>query len=144
MTHVVMSLISQQDCGFFPSAYLYPAAQKPALLQFYCGSLVAKSCLTLVTPWTVAHQTSPSVGFSQQEYWSGLPCPPPGDPPHPGIELWSPALQADSLPTELQGKPAVLTRLCQNHLTGAKIRFLHSHTGVRQRQRWRFLDFILN
>ena len=43
--------------------------------------------------------------FSRQEYWSGLPFPFPGDLPNPGIEPWSPALQADSLPTELGGKP---------------------------------------
>ena len=43
-------------------------------------------CPTLATPWTAAHQAPPSVGFSRQEYCSGLPCPPPGDLPHPGIE----------------------------------------------------------
>ena len=45
-----------------------------------------------VTQWTVAHQASPSMGFSRQEYWSRLPFPPPGDPPDPGIELGSPTL----------------------------------------------------
>ena len=45
------------------------------------------------------------MGFSRQEYWSGLPFPSPGDLPKPGNELSSPALQADSLPTELQGEP---------------------------------------
>ena len=45
------------------------------------------------------------MGFSRQGYWSGLPFPSPGDLPDPGIEPRSPALQADSLPTELQGKP---------------------------------------
>ena len=45
------------------------------------------------------------MGFSRQEYWSGLTCPPPGDLPDPGIEPESPALQADSLLTKLQGKP---------------------------------------
>ena len=64
------------------------------------GGLVAKSCLTLVTPWTVAHQAPLPMGFSRQEYWSGLPFPSPGDLPDPGIEPRSPALQADSLPTE--------------------------------------------
>ena len=49
-----------------------------------------------VTPWTVAHQAPPSMGFSRQEYWSGLPFPSPGDRPKPGIELSSPALQADA------------------------------------------------
>ena len=68
------------------------------------GGLVAKSCLTLVTPWTVARQASLSMGFSRQEYWSGLPFPSLGDLPNPGIEPESPALQADFLPTELQGK----------------------------------------
>ena len=43
--------------------------------------------------------------FSRQEYWNGLPCPPPGDLPNPGIELRSPTLQGDSLPTEPPGKP---------------------------------------
>ena len=43
------------------------------------------------------HQASPSLGFSRQDYWSALPCPPPGDLPDPGIEPGSPALQADSL-----------------------------------------------
>ena len=60
-----------------------------------------------VTPWTVAYQTLPSMGFSRQEYWSGVPFPSPGDLPNPGIEPGSPALQADSLLTELQGKPLV-------------------------------------
>jgi len=48
------------------------------------------------------------VGFSRQEYWSGLPCHPPGDLPDLGIEPGSPALQADSLPIELPGKPLVM------------------------------------
>ena len=51
-----------------------------------------------VTPQTVAHQAPLSTGFFRQEYWSGLPSPPPGDLPDPGIEPRSPALQADSLP----------------------------------------------
>jgi len=53
------------------------------------------------TLWTVAHQTPLSMRFSREEYWSGLPCPSPGDLPNPGIEPRSPALQADSLPSEL-------------------------------------------
>ena len=58
-----------------------------------------------VTPWTVAHQAPLSMGFSRQEYWSGLPCSPPGDLPHPGVEPRSPALQAVSLLSEPPGKP---------------------------------------
>ena len=69
------------------------------------GGIVTKSCPTLATPWTVACQAPLSMGFSRQEYWSGLPFPSPGNLPNPGIEPGSPVLQADSLPTELQGKP---------------------------------------
>ena len=65
------------------------------------GDLVTKSCPTLVTPWTVVCQAPLSMAFSRQEYWNGLPFPSPGDLPYPGIEPGSPALQADSLPTEL-------------------------------------------
>ena len=55
------------------------------------------SCVWLfTTPWTVAHQAPPSIGFSRQEYWSGLPFPSPGDLPYPGIEPRSPALWADA------------------------------------------------
>ena len=57
------------------------------------------------TPWTAALQAPLSMGFSRQEYWSGLPCPPPGDRPDPGIEPGSAASQADSLPSEPPGKP---------------------------------------
>ena len=57
-----------------------------------------------VTPWTVAHQASPSMGFSRQEYWSGLPFPSPGDLPHPRIKPRSPALKADTLSSEPPGK----------------------------------------
>ena len=57
------------------------------------------------TPWTVAYQAPPSMEFSRQEYWSGLPFPSPEDLPNPGIEPGSPALQADALPSEPPGKP---------------------------------------
>ena len=57
------------------------------------------------TPWTVAYQAPPSMGFSRQEYWSGLPFPSPGDLPDPGIKPGSPALEADALTSETPGKP---------------------------------------
>ena len=69
------------------------------------GDLVAKSYLTLVTPWTVAHQAPLSLGFSRQEYWSGLPFPPQGDLPDPGIELTSPASAGGFFITEPLGLP---------------------------------------
>ena len=56
------------------------------------------------TPWTVAHQASLSMGFSRQEYWSGLPFLSPGDLPDPGIKARSSTLQANSLPLELPRK----------------------------------------
>ena len=79
-------------------------------VDFYSGrnqirSDQSLSCVRLfVTPWTVAHQAPLTLEFSRQEYWSGLPFPSPGDLPNPGIEPESPALQADSLPSEPPGK----------------------------------------
>ena len=64
------------------------------------------SCVPLsATLWTVAHQAPLSEDFSMQKCWSRLPCTSPGDLLDPGIELESPALQADSLPSELSRKP---------------------------------------
>ena len=57
------------------------------------------------TPWTVADQAPPSMGFSRQEYWNGLPFPSPGDRPDPGIKPGSPKFQADALTSEPPGKP---------------------------------------
>ena len=70
-----------------------------------------------VTPWTVAFQDPPSMRFSRQECWSGLPFPSPGDLPDPGIEPGSPALQADALssgpPGRLRGKALMEFKLKQ-------------------------------
>ena len=63
------------------------------------------SCVRLfMSPWTVAYQAPPSMEFSRQQYWSGLPFPSPGDLADPGIEPGSPALQPDALPSEPPGK----------------------------------------
>ena len=69
------------------------------------GKATYSSILVLRIPWTVAYQPSPSMGFSGQEYWSGLPFPSPGDLPDPGIEPGSPTLEADALTSEPPGKP---------------------------------------
>ena len=69
---------------------------------------VLQLCLTLYHPWTVAHEAPLSMGFSRQEYWSGLPCPPPGDLPDPGTErvsLMSPALAGRFFTTSATRKP---------------------------------------
>ena len=57
------------------------------------------------TPWTVAYQASLTMGFSRQEYWSGLPFPSSGDLPDPEIKPRSPALEAEALTSEPSGKP---------------------------------------
>ena len=65
--------------------------------------------------WTVAYQAPLSVGFSKQEYWSGLPFPSPGDLPDPGIKPGSPALQADALPSKPPGNVPVYILLYFKH-----------------------------
>ena len=73
------------------------------------GTLCVLSC-SVVSDSLQPHELQPTRllcpwGFSRQEYWGGLPCPPPGDLPNPGIKPRSPALQVDSLPIERPGKP---------------------------------------
>ena len=74
--------------------------------QQYCYSQLSHARL-FVTLWTIAHQAPLSMGFSRQEYLRGLPCSIPGDLPDPGIKPTSLALQMDSLPLVLPGKPNV-------------------------------------
>ena len=76
-----------------------------------------QSCPTLCDPLDYSHAPL-SMEFSRQEYWGGLPFPPPGDLPHPGVEPESPKLQADSLPSEPPGKPQYI-------YTHNKIRLSH-------------------
>ena len=81
-----------------------PPPEEPPMLS--CASLcwVTQSCLTLATPWNVARQAPLFLGLPRQEYWSGVPCPTPGDLPYPGIEPVSLCLlhwKADSLPLAL-------------------------------------------
>ena len=80
----------------------------PQLLPLSPGCAVLGCAVisnSLPPPWTIARQVPLSIGFSRQEYWSGLPCPPPGDLPNPGIKPRSPALQGDSLLSEPPGRP---------------------------------------
>ena len=81
------------------------------MLKYYFYGWVGQSssCVRLfATSQTVARQAPLSVGFSRQEYWSGLPVSSPEDLPEPGIKPRSPPLQADSLPSELQGRSHLL------------------------------------
>ena len=85
---------------FSPLAWEIPRTEEPVL----CLRLAAQSCPALfTTQWTVTHQAS--LWFSRQEYWSGLPSPPPRDLSNPGREPRSLTLQADSWPSESPGKP---------------------------------------
>ena len=94
---------------------LIPSDPQPLSLHCACARVLSRfSCVRLlVTLWTVAFQASLSVGFSRQEHWSGLSCPPPGDLPNPGTEpasLMSPALAgrfftAAAAPKSLQSCP---------------------------------------
>ena len=87
------------------------------LLAFYTSVLMKVKVKSLSHVWlflaprTVAYQAPPSVGFSRQEYWTGLPFPSPGNLPHPGIKLRSPSLQAEALPSEPPGKLFTYTSL---------------------------------
>ena len=88
---------------FSSRGLLWTDAFTQAGLSFGGAGLVPKSCRTFVTPRTSACQGPLPMGFSRQEYCSGLLFPSPGDLPDPGIESRSSALQADPLPTELRG-----------------------------------------
>ena len=73
------------------------------------------SCVQLFeTLWTAAYQAAPSMGFSRQEYQSGLPFPSPGDLPDSGIQPRSPALQADALRSKPPGKPSLKLSLIKS------------------------------
>ena len=69
-----------------------------------------------------------SMGFSRQEYWTGLPFPSPGDLPNPGIEPQSPALQADSLLSEPPGKPQKIHRHLKKHYSRPVISFIRIYS----------------
>ena len=100
--------------GIFPTqgwnplllCHLHWQADSLPLYHLWKVKLLSRVWL-FATRWTVAYQASPSMGFSRQEYCSGLPLSSPVDLPDPGIKPGSPALQADALPSEPAGKPTV-------------------------------------
>ena len=108
--------------------------------------LVRKKWKVLVTPlyptlcdlWPVAHQAPLSMGFSSQDYWSGLPFPSPGDLPYPGVELGFPSLQADSLPSESPGKPSRANMIKRHtlHFRGLECKSRKSSDTKNNSQVW--------
>ena len=100
------------------SEYYFCAQRIDILLSLVLFTCVCVKLLSRVqlfaTPWTVVHQVPLSMGFSRQEYWSGLPFPSPGDLPNPGIKPVSPALQADALSSEPPGKLHSLVQMQTN------------------------------
>ena len=97
----------------FPALYLLPLL--PAIFDeefwFPVVCVCAQSYLTLVTPWIVARQVPPSIDFSRQEYWGGLPCRPPRDLPDSGLKpksLVSPSLAGGFFTTAPFRKPSPL------------------------------------
>ena len=113
-----------------------------------CACSVAQSCLTLLTPWTVAPQALLSVGFCRQEHWSGLPFLFPGDLPNPGIKPESPAspaLVGRFFITKPPGKPVKSHTAHQNssrklwqHYTKARKLWQHSTKAGELVRLWGF------
>ena len=119
----VSSWPRDRACGYFTTS-----ATWEALFYVLFLSLAAKSCPILETLWTVTFQLPLSMGFSRQEYWSRWPLSSPEDLSNPGIKPRSLALQADSLPTELWGKPCFM--LC------AFNKFLVMATAIQRVGTW--------
>ena len=90
-----------------------------------------------VTPWTVAYQAPPSIGFSRQEYWSGLPFSSPGDLPDSGIELGFPTLGADALTSEPPGKPIMPYQIIKIYLW----RYLTHHSFIYNNVKYMLIQF---
>ena len=94
------------DCGQGISSHTERSRVRIRHIQPQSPECVCVSCSVMSD--SVASQAPLTMGFSKQKYWSGLSVPTPEDLPYPGIEPWSPALQADSLPFELQGSPPLI------------------------------------
>ena len=93
-------IISITNFTIYPLSYIYLLLKVKSLSHVQL----------FVAPWTVAHQASPSMGLSRQEYWSGLPFPSLGDLPEPGIEPGFPALEADALTSQPPCKLSLLNK----------------------------------
>ena len=114
VTQSCLTLSDPMDCSLPGSSI--PGIFQARVLEWgaIAFSIKSLSCVQLFgIPWTVAHQAPPSMGFSRQEYWSGLPFPSPGNLPDPGIKPRSPTLQADALTSEPPGMHKFILRELQ-------------------------------
>ena len=102
---IVDSIHFSKQCLIFIRSFIQEVSIAYPLCPELCCAQSLSRIHLFVTPWTVACQATLSLGFSRQKYWSGLPCPFPGDLLNLGIEPRSLELQADSLPSEPPGKP---------------------------------------
>jgi len=103
--------------AFSPIISRFIISMDSCMNDLYSFSHLLSHVQLFVTPWTAAYQAPLSLGFSKQEHWSGLPFPSPGDLCNPGIKPRSPALQADSFPSEPSGKPSVVKMPFRFHRT---------------------------
>ena len=102
---------------------------KPEVLVTFLRFSSMKVIVTPSCPTLVAYQAPPSMGFSRQERWSGLPFPSPGDLPDPGIEPRSPALQAEGLTSEPSGKLLIKSPQVRIQLLGGTHLLCHPLSG---------------
>ena len=100
-----------------------------------CVCVLLSHVRFFVTPWSIAHQAPLSMGFSREKYWNGLPFPSPGDLPDPGIEPRSPALKADSFPSEPPGNPILCWVLPKNNYSLFSSNICSQGWGVSKKRR---------
>ena len=106
-------------------------------------SLFSRVCLS-ATPWTVAHQAHPSLGFSRKEYWSGSPFPSPGGLPKPGIEYGSPALAGRFFTNWATRKPQSLNRDYNLSIAFCCIHLIPACCHVQKKSTFKFSPLILS
>ena len=111
---LLFNMLSRLVITFLPRSkhLLISWLQSPSAVILWLKVKSLSHVRLFVTPWTVTYQAPLSMGFSRQEYWSGLPFPSPGDLPDPGIEPRSPAWEADSLTSEPAGKQCMNDTTC--------------------------------
>ena len=119
------------DLVLRPLSMLLPGHREHRCESSHSSDNVSHGVRVLVTPWTVACRTPPSMGFSRQGYWSRVPLPSPGDLPNSGIELGLPALQADSLLSEPPRKPVKVQPPITLRCNSSAVTTISGHSRTR-------------